>query len=384
MSLLRFTAIGWGLRAATLMLLLGIWIIPIPTIHPILPTAPQRNVTLDPPQTVVTNDARVCVHTRLTDEVEEWKIQDTLRLVREMGASSIVDFFPWAYVEREPGVYDWSHPDRIIKHAENQGLQVIARLGLVPPWIHEDNDDIVATLNLLPRDHFDTFAAFVGAFVERYHGRVEHIIIWNEPNLSFEWGNRPTNPVEFTELLRQAYNAAKAANPDVVVMNGALSPTLAPAGGDGGAWNDLDFLEQMYLAGVGDYFDAFAVHNYPYTAPPQTEPAEDRLNFRRLELMREIMARYDDGDKPVFITETGWNDHPRFRDAVSTAQRINFTIEMYRYSAEQYPYVEAICLWHFRLPAPTNSYPDYFTLVSSEFAVKPIYEALQAYTQETP
>lgn len=374
-------ALRWAARILTLPVLLFVWVLPIPDIKPIFPEPPLRVVTLDIPQTVQTTDPRVCVHTRLTDEVEEWKIQETLRMVRQMGAPTIVDFFPWAYVEREPGVYDWTHPDRIIKHAENQGITVIARLGLVPPWVNEDAGNDVATLNLLPHEHFDTFAQFVAAFVSRYQGRVNHIIIWNEPNLSFEWGNRPPDPQAYTALLAVSYAAAKSANPDVVVMGGALAPTLAPAGGMDGAWDDLDFLEQLYEAGAGAYFDALSVHNYPFGVSPLAEPAPGSLNFRRLELMRDVMTRYGDGEKPVFITETGWNDHPRFRDAVSVSERIAFTLEMYRYSAVNYPYVASICLWQFRLPAPTNSYPDYYTLVSSEFESRPLYTALQDYTR---
>lgn len=371
----------WGLRILGLGGLLLVWALPIPEIQPLVPKAPQRDVQLDPPQVVQSTDPRVCVHTRLTDEVEEWKIQQTLRMVREMGASSIVEFLPWAYVENEVGQYDWYHPDRIIRHAENQGLRVIARLGLVPPWVNADEDERVASLNLLREEDFGQFARFVGAFVERYRGRVDHIIIWNEPNLNFEWGNRPADPDAYTELLRLSYLAAKAANPDVVVMNGALAPTLAAPGGAEGGWDDLDYLQRMYEAGAADYFDALAVHNYPYGQAPQAPPAPDALNFRRLELMRDIMRRYGDEAKAVFITETGWNDHPRFRDAVSVVERIQYTIQMYRYVATEYPYVDAVCLWHFRLPAPTNSYPDYFTLVTPDFTPKPIYDALQAYTQ---
>src|SRR5688572_30820574 len=75
-----------------------------------------------------------CVHTRLTDEVEEWKIRRTLQMVREMGATTIVEFFPWPYIEAEQGVYHWEHSDMIVRHARAQGLQVIARIGLVPAW----------------------------------------------------------------------------------------------------------------------------------------------------------------------------------------------------------------------------------------------------------
>ncbi|PJF44729.1 MAG: hypothetical protein CUN55_02495 [Phototrophicales bacterium] len=371
----------WGGRAIALIFLVGIWWLPRPSFQVLLSPSLQRQVTLDPPQTVFTNDPRLCVHTRLTDEVEEWKIQETLRMVREMGAPTIVEFFAWAYIETAPEEYNWSHADRIVKHAQNQGLTIIARLGLVPTWVNEDTTDQIATLNLLPEEHFPTFAKFVGTFVERYQGQIEHIIIWNEPNLNFEWGNRPPDPIAYTELLKQAYLAAKAANPQVVVMNGALAPTLAPAGGLEGGWNDLDFLRRMYEAGAADYFDALAVHNYPFNMPPQSPPAPEVLNFRRIELWREIMREYGDEDKFIYITETGWNDHPRFQYSVTPHQRIAYTLAALEMLPANYPYVKTLCIWQFRLPAPTNSYPDYFTLVNVDFEPKPIYKALQDYAQ---
>lgn len=344
------------------------------------PKVSSQNVRLDSPQVVQTSDPRVCVHTRLTDEVEEAKIQQTLRLVRQMGATSIVEFLPWSYVEIKEGEYHWLHPDRIITHAENQGLKVIARLGFVPPWARDEVDEPTSA-NYLPEEAYPAFARYVAAFAERYAGRVDHIIIWNEPNLNFEWGGRPADPQSYTKMLKQAYQAAHNANPDVVILNGALAPTVAPPGGHEGGWDDLDYLRQMYKANAGEYFDAFAVHTYGFGLPPQVDPAPDALNFRRIELMREIMVANGDEGKPVYLTETGWNDHPRWAYGVSASQRIAYTIEMYEFTKEAYPWLDALCVWAFRYPAPTNSYPDYYTLVSPSFDIKPIYEALQEYTR---
>jgi hypothetical protein len=56
--------------------------------------APHILIVLGPPQQVVTTNPIVGVHTRLTDEVENWKIQRTLHMVREMGAPWVVEYFP--------------------------------------------------------------------------------------------------------------------------------------------------------------------------------------------------------------------------------------------------------------------------------------------------
>ena len=51
-------------------------------------------------------------------EVDEWKIQRTLQMVREMGARDHRQF-PLAYAEHERGSYAGT-ADRIIRHAENR------------------------------------------------------------------------------------------------------------------------------------------------------------------------------------------------------------------------------------------------------------------------
>ncbi|NOG49183.1 MAG: hypothetical protein HND48_06840 [Chloroflexi bacterium] len=138
----------------------------------------------------------LCVHTRLIDEVPEFRMQQSLRAVREMGAGTIVEFFPWAYVERRPGQDDWSQPDKIFKHARNQGIRVIARLGLVPEWARQREDGTPTTFNELPAESYDNFAAYAARFTARYRDDLAAIIVWNEPNLTFEWGFRPVSPVE--------------------------------------------------------------------------------------------------------------------------------------------------------------------------------------------
>jgi polysaccharide biosynthesis protein PslG len=160
------------------------------------------------------------------------------------------------------------------------------------------------------------------------------------------------------------------------VLAGALAPTLEPPGSPWGL-NDLIYLQGMYDAGAAGYFDGLAAHSYGLTFPPEADPDENVLNFRRIELLREIMVSNDDGDKQIYITETGWNDHPRWTRAVRPSERLRYTLDALTYAEENWPFVEMIGIWVFRLPAPEKSYMDYFTLVTPEFVKKPIYSALQ-------
>ncbi len=333
---------------------------------------------LGPDQRVINNKPHICVHTRLIDEVHEWKIQRSLELTRQMGADTIVEFFPWAYIEPDKGRYDWRQADKIIRHAKNQGIRIIARMGFVPAWARPDIESTFTTLNYLPDEAFDDFANFVATFAARYVGVIDHIIVWNEPNLAFEWGYRPVDPAGYVRLLAAVYPVAKRANPNLTLLGAALAPTLEPIGSANGL-NDLLYLEAMYQAGAAAYMDAVAIHTYGFTLPPEDPPAPDKLNFRRAELLADIIQRYDEPNTPVFITESGWNDSPRWTKAVRPSQRAAYTIGAFEWAEHHWPWAQKLCIWVLRYPAPTYNYPDYFTLLTTNFEIKPLYYAIQAY-----
>ena len=332
-------------------------------------------VPLGPQQTVTTINPKMGVHTRLTDEAEEWKIKRSLEMVREMGAPWIVEYFPWAYYEPEPGRFGWNHPDTVIAHATRQGLTVVARLGFAPEWARP-----AGTIPLyLDEEHYVDFGRFAAAFAARYRGQVDYIILWNEPNLSQECGYRPVDPESYTQLLRVVYPMVKEANPDVQVLAGALAPTLAPAGSEWGM-NDLIYLQRMYDAGAAAYFDVLAIHAYGWSFDADDAPDPEVVNFRRAELLRDVMVRNGDGDKQAIITESGWNDHPRWTRAVSPGRRIANTIRAYEIAAD-WPWLDAIAMWAFRYPWDAKNYQDDYTFVGVDFEPKPIYWEVQAYAR---
>src|SRR5690606_42118460 len=77
-------------------------------------------VVIGAPQTVDTAHPITCGHTRLTDEVEEWKSQRTLQMVREMGAPTIVEFLPSPYIETAPRQYNRARLDPNVQAARAQ------------------------------------------------------------------------------------------------------------------------------------------------------------------------------------------------------------------------------------------------------------------------
>jgi len=334
-------------------------------------------VALGPRQQVVSCNPKLGVHTRLTDEVEEWKIKRTLSMVREMGARWVVEYFPWAYIEPEPGRDSWAHSDLVVEHAERQGLALIARLGYVPAWLRPEQ----SAPSLLQAESRRIFADFCARFARRYRGAVRYVIVWNEPNLAQEWGFRPPSPSEYSEMLRLCYPALKAEDTSLKVLAGALAPMPSPLS-DPLAMDDLAYLEGMYAGGASAYFDALAVHAYGWAYPPDDAPSTERVNFRRTELIRALMVAYGDTGKPCFVTEAGWNDHPRWTRAVSPAERMLYTQQAYDLALRQWPWCEAVAMWAFRFPWPQRTYQDHFSFVAPDFTPRAVYEAVRQYSHQ--
>jgi hypothetical protein len=268
-----------------------------------------------------------------------------LALVEEMDFNWIKQSFAWRDIESiEKGKYDWWRPDKIVDAAEEADLNLLIRIDRQPFWSQEPGADLKE--NIPPAD-FDDFGDFCGILAERYQGRIDAYQVWNEPNLSREWGDRPPDPAEYTELLRVCYQAIKEADPDAVVISAGLAPTGT---GLPQAIPDMDFLQGMYDAGAADYFDVLGLNAPGYKAPPETSPEEGESNpeygggrwfvFRHVEDMREIMVANGDEAKQAAILELGWTTdevHPEYTwHAVTEEEQADYLVRAYTYAAENW------------------------------------------------
>ena len=137
---------------------------------------------------------------------------------------------------------------------------------------------------------------YVDRVVRRYGDRVPVFEIWNEANLDgFFHG---ADPVRYGKMLDVACAAGKAANPRCRFTFGGTSSI------------PFDWIEKAYAAG-GTNFDAMAVH--PYSHPYRPEGVEDVQTER----LRELMAKYGVGDRPIWFTEVGWPTHAEALDHAS-------------------------------------------------------------------
>ncbi len=234
-----------------------------------------------------------------------------LTLMKNAGFRWVKQWFAWDDIEAAGrGQYDWSIPDRIVRQAEEHGLNLLVRVDREPAWAGP------------PPQNNVYFQEFLAELATRYRGRIDAIQIWNEPNLAREWGNRPPNPAEYAALLRDSYRTIKSIDPNMTVITAGMAPTGTCCDV---AMPDDRFYREMYQAMGGNstgYFDMLGVHGAGFAAPPEVSPAETAadkpryggerfFSFRRIEDIRQIMVENGDANKRVAVLEFGWTTDNR-------------------------------------------------------------------------
>ena len=235
-----------------------------------------------------------------------------LGLMKEYGFSWVRQTFAWEDIEGHgKGKFEWTNADRVVQQVNDHGLKLLARLSTDP------ENGMTKRWPGGPPGNAKHFADFAGAVAKRYCGRIQAYQVWNEPNLTREWGGRPPNPAEYASFLRTAYAAIKAACPSAVVISAGMAPTERNEPTI--SYPDAAFYEGMYKAMKGNsngYFDVLGAHAAGFAAPPELDPAEAAaqkkyggyrfFSFRHLEDIRAIMVRYGDANKRIAVLEFGW------------------------------------------------------------------------------
>ncbi|MHB8748289.1 MAG: hypothetical protein ACYDBJ_03770, partial [Aggregatilineales bacterium] len=74
---------------------------------------------------------------------------------------------------------------------------------------------------VLSAGYFDQYAAAAASVAQQGADAIE---VWNEQNLDREWPTGQINPATYVQMLQKAYNAIHTANPNTMVISGALAP----------------------------------------------------------------------------------------------------------------------------------------------------------------
>jgi len=236
--------------------------------------------------------------------------------------------FAWDEIEAVQGTYDWSGVDEAgLQQAYERGLKVIGIVQYVPTWAQKYEGSYCGPIR---EDALDDFAAFLTELVNRYKDPPYNIKYWelgNEPDMPVWYDRRAygcwieeNDPIYsggyYAEMLKLAYPAIKAADPQAVVLIGGLALVCDPDNPRPG-WDceASRFLEGILANGGGPYFDAVSFHAYAWYGGERgrmvnlnwtggenvhTTALVERVNF-----VRSVLAEYGyENEKLLFNTET--------------------------------------------------------------------------------
>ena len=301
---------------------------------------------------------------------------------------------PWKEVEPSPGGFSWGLWDNLINAYSANGIKILLSISAAPDWARPSDDD--RSVEGLPQDPIK-YAQFVATVAARYQGKVRAIEIWEGQNLWHHVGGAGrVDAVAYTHLLQLSYVAVKLANPEMMVVGGALTPASNVSGL---AIDDLDYLNQLYARGVTGYFDALGAHpagfNCPALADWRTVDDPTAVNFRApfenrhhrwcflgtMEGYREIVVAHGDFRTSIMVTQFGWgvSDNPvsGYEYALDNthAEQAQWMVDAYQWGKPQ-GWVGPMFLWnldfglnfvdtelaYFSLLTPAGPTPAYFDL----------------------
>lgn len=197
-------------------------------------------------------------------------------------------------------------------------------------------------------------------------------------------------------MLCRTYDALKAVDPEIVVISGALAPTVALNYRD---LSDLIFLQRMYDAGAGACFDILSMQGYGLNSgPTDRRMRATTVNFARNLYIRDIMVANGDAHKPIWISEAAWNpiDAPEVPPDVSARENYGVVTpdEAARYMPlaydriqREWPWIGVMNYWFFKRAADFERGQSwyYFRMVDPDFTPRPIYDTMRNYlTTLTP
>ncbi|MDF1513623.1 MAG: cellulase family glycosylhydrolase [Anaerolineae bacterium] len=232
----------------------------------------------------------------------------------------------WNQIELSPGVYDFGPHEAIIDLDKASSIEFIGILGSPSEWatsgcssVTKLPDEKTGTINPLSAlfdslwwrpcppvnlhlewNHPDNYwGDYVYETADYFESKVQVWEIWNEPDLGDVYWTGTA--AEYAELLKDGYQAVKAANPNATVLMAGMA-----------YWSDLDFysdvfntLVQLDPDGSHNYFfDVFSLHLY-----------SDVYNIGLVadDIQGEMAATV--GQHPIWLTEIGvplWDERPYY------------------------------------------------------------------------
>ena len=209
--------------------------------------------------------------------------------------------FLWHLIEPTKGVYDWSIPDSVVNELLKAGIEPLFCILGSPTWANGVSSSTNKYFLYVPTDEAQfelwvkNYETFVKAAVNRYAGKVKKWELWNEQNECCFWLPRAKTADPYIFWFQKIQSAIKYIDPNAEVALGGLSAIQ---------YTGKQFLTEMYTKNI--FPDIVAIHPYSATAPNDYQPSPEG-NFDDISTIRDLMVKYGQGDKKLWVTEWGWS-----------------------------------------------------------------------------
>ena len=317
-----------------------------------------------------------------------------MNLAMQAGMPWIRQQVRWMDLHDKSGVIYWGELDHIVADAQKRQTQLLLSIVAAPRWTTANG------LHGMPaRAHYATFNTFVEQMAHRYAGKVRAYQIWNEQNLAVENGGTVSGVADYMDLLVGAARAIKAADPQAIVVSGALAstetnwPTVA--------MSDLRYYDGMFRdPRFAEVIDIVGVHPGAHANPPEAlwpdtpGPGPDFVTsrefyFRRVEDVRTLMLKHGLAAKPVWVTEFGWatqntSQYYEYGNQISFEQQADYLVRALQYSHTHYRgWLTGMFVWNlnFAIPWTSEGNPLHeqasFGVLNGDWSPRPAYTALK-------
>jgi hypothetical protein len=328
-------------------------------------------------------------------------------LITGAGLNWVKQQIPWQEVETRPGVFNWGPTDRFVNTMRGKGLNILLSVVKSPDFYKAEQSKVGTTHG---RPHSpETLRDFMREMAARYKGRVQAYEIWNEENLSLEWGTfSDASYSQFIQLLKNGYWGVKESDPNAIVVLGAPTPTGVL--NNTVAIDDAIYLRRIFDFNNGEvfnYFEALGVHpNGGPNAPDDRVGAAHHSNancgggwsthpsffFDRYKELYNLMAARGHPEKTVWFTEFGWAtiDGPgapaapakgyEYAACNSEADQANFLVRSFAKVRAESPYVTHMIIWNlnFQQVVPNTDEKWAFGILRPDLSPRPAYNAIKA------
>ena len=288
------------------------------------------------PAGVASDPYGICAHVSRS----EFEIApQEFKLMRSAGINWVRTDFDWMRIQSaKNGKWNFKRLDELIALAKKSGMNVLPILDYDVPWATP------------AWKQMKFWREYVRRTVTHFRNDIRFWEVWNEENSAPMWRDTP-NGANYAKLLIASYEEIKKIDPELQVLYGGTAGIPMP------------FIEDSLKAGAAAGFDIMNIHPYRKDNVPEDALVPD------IQGVRNLLAKYGAGEKPIWITEIGWPTNQAndvFREIfVPLLEKAGFDLKQVRIACihdPSYPFSTVTTTLDFKKIFPTAKSVDHIAL----------------------